>query len=272
MCAIFGVGFQRGHSLRDNAAAKKLVRNLFLENESRGRTSSGLAYVSPERISVIKKDVRATEFITLPEYRSAEDLYINLEKKNPHTREADFDPISIVGHCRQRTKGTERDNRNNHPIVRNKVVGVHNGVISNDDTLFEQYAEQFDRNGRVDSEIIFALIEHFAGNAGQIDTAIKKAVAATWGSLACAMVHKFQPYIVWLFRMTNPCTVYHYPDVGIIVWSSEERFIENATKSLPFLGNPERISFPSRSGISFDFYRNKIYRFDLEVGGAYSYA
>ena len=272
MCAIFGIGFQRGHSLRDNAAAKKLLRNMFLENERRGRTSSGLAYVSPYKISVIKKDVKASDFIFLPEYRAAEDEYINLERKNPQVREVDFNPISIIGHCRQKTKGTEKDNKNNHPIVRSRVVGVHNGIISNDDQLFEDHETHFNRNGRVDSEIIFALIEHYSGNAGKIDDAIKKAVNELWGSMACAMVHKCQPYIVWLFRLHSPCTIMHFPDTGIILWSSEDYYIENATADLSFLGKPVEIPFPAKSGIAFDFYKNRTYRFGLKEEGAYAHA
>ena len=70
--------------------------------------------------------------------------------------------LSIVGHCRQKTKGTERNNANNHPIVRDLIVGVHNGMIHNDDITFNNYKDAIKRNGEVDSEIIFALIEYFS--------------------------------------------------------------------------------------------------------------
>jgi glucosamine 6-phosphate synthetase-like amidotransferase/phosphosugar isomerase protein len=264
MCAIFGIGFQRGHTICNNEMVRTIVRKLFLESMVRGRTASGLACCSGGEVQVIKKNVPGCDFVNLPEYKKAELAYMTVSPPAgvPETSISKWPPVAMIGHCRLKTKGTELNNVNNHPIVRERVVGVHNGVISNDDMLFTGHEKEFGRNGRVDSEIIFALIEHFSGNAGAIAPAIQKAASVMTGGYACAMTHVNQPYIVWLFRNHSPCSILHYEDVGLVIWASLEHFITEATKGFT-LGEPKEISFPREEGVAIDLFQNKFYRFPL---------
>jgi asparagine synthetase B (glutamine-hydrolysing) len=63
-------------------------------------------------------------------------------------------------HTRDHTKGHPDIDANNHPIRHGTVVGVHNGVIENDDELFARYElERHQEQMTVDSEAIFALME-----------------------------------------------------------------------------------------------------------------
>jgi glucosamine 6-phosphate synthetase-like amidotransferase/phosphosugar isomerase protein len=220
----------------------------------RGRTASGLAYVSVGSIKVIKKNVQAMKFINLPEYDKTEAECVNFDIANP--------PLSILGHCRLKTKGTELDNRNNHPIICNKIVGVHNGCISNDDDLFRIYAKMFGRNGEVDSEIIFALIDYFSRTC-PIHEAIHKMSAIVQGSFACAMVHEMQPHVIWLFRRYNPCDVVLFNNVGLLSWSSERNYIKSAISG--FIGEGEDIQLPQNSGMGIDLHRNRIHRFTIDA-------
>lgn len=268
MCAIFGIGFLKGHGVHNSALVHKLVRSLFVQNMVRGRTASGLACVSYNKIDVIKKNVSAQVFIDLPEYNEMELSSITLN--NHHGNEQIEDSLrqptmSIIGHCRLKTKGTELDNRNNHPIICNNVVGVHNGCINNDDQLFNSYSDVIHRKGEVDSEIIFSLIDYFS-NEVVIHEAIKKMATITNGSFACAMVHREQPHIVWLFRRHNPCDILLFEDIGLVVWSSEMSFIKTAVNDV--LGNftqSKVIQFPINSGIGIDLCRNRIHHFKLDM-------
>ncbi|HLE99072.1 MAG TPA: hypothetical protein VI540_04170 [Gaiellaceae bacterium] len=64
-------------------------------------------------------------------------------------------------HVRDYTKGHPDIEVNNHPIRHGSVVGVHNGVITNDDDILARHG--IDRAApemTVDSEAIFALMEH----------------------------------------------------------------------------------------------------------------
>ena len=252
MCAIFGLGFMNGHKMRNSQLIQNYVRALFLQNMARGRTASGLAYVSNSGIKVIKKDTFAKTFISLPEYSKVESECLTFDISKS--------PISILGHCRQKTKGTEKNNKNNHPIICGNVVGMHNGCISNDDELFKIYSRMFSRNGEVDSEIIFALINHFAKECS-IHESIQKMSSIVHGSFACAMVHEMHPHVIWLFRRYNPCDVMLFEDVGLFSWASNKEYIRAATNSL---SGGKVIQFPQNSGMGIDLHRNRIHRFTIE--------
>src|SRR5881397_3100937 len=63
-------------------------------------------------------------------------------------------------HVRDYTKGHPSLEANNHPIRHGSVVGIHNGIIRNDEEIFAQHG--FVRAAprmTVDSEAIFALME-----------------------------------------------------------------------------------------------------------------
>jgi glucosamine--fructose-6-phosphate aminotransferase (isomerizing) len=67
----------------------------------------------------------------------------------------------VILHVRDFTKGHPDIEVNNHPIRHGAVVGVHNGVIENDDSLLARYElDRFHEQMTVDSEVIFALMEH----------------------------------------------------------------------------------------------------------------
>jgi glucosamine 6-phosphate synthetase-like amidotransferase/phosphosugar isomerase protein len=63
-------------------------------------------------------------------------------------------------HVRDYTKGHPTIEANNHPIRHGAVVGVHNGIIANDEEIFAEFGFRRARPGMtVDSEAIFALVD-----------------------------------------------------------------------------------------------------------------
>jgi glutamine---fructose-6-phosphate transaminase (isomerizing) len=83
-------------------------------------------------------------------------------------------------HVRDYTKGHPEIDGNNHPIRHGSVVGVHNGIIENDDDLLARYGiDRQESDMTVDSEAIFALMElrrHDARALGEL----RGAMAAAW--------------------------------------------------------------------------------------------
>ena len=161
MCTILGLGLLKGCTLADTDI-HNIMRNLFMSAMGYNDHAAGMAIVTDRSIDVIKKDIPAKNLINLPEYDKAEETHA---KKANNLR-------LLLGHCRYQTKGDRRDNKNNHPIIRDNVVGVHNGCLSNDDALFDKHSKDFNRYGFVDSEILFALIDHYS----KFGESIKKAV------------------------------------------------------------------------------------------------
>ena len=83
-------------------------------------------------------------------------------------------------HVRDFTKGHPDIEANNHPIRHGAVVGIHNGIISNDDELLARYGiERAEPQMTVDSEAIFALMELRANDPRALSE-LRGAMAAAW--------------------------------------------------------------------------------------------
>lgn len=83
-------------------------------------------------------------------------------------------------HVRDYTKGHPDLEANNHPIRHGSVVGVHNGIVVNDDALFARYRLARAAPGMtVDSEAIFALMELRRHDARALSE-LRGAMAAAW--------------------------------------------------------------------------------------------
>src|SRR2546430_7715206 len=99
----------------------------------------------------------------------------------------------VLVHVRDYTKGHPRIEANNHPIRHGAVVGVHNGIIFNDDELMLQHGfERAEPLMTVDSEAIFALAEAFDG--------APVALEELNGSMATAWIDEHRPGTIFLAR------------------------------------------------------------------------
>jgi len=83
-------------------------------------------------------------------------------------------------HVRDYTKGHPSLGANNHPVRHGAVVGIHNGIIANDEEIFAEHGfERAEAEMTVDSEAIFALVEEYA----HAPTALEKlhgSMATAW--------------------------------------------------------------------------------------------
>ena len=96
-------------------------------------------------------------------------------------------------HVRDYTKGHPEIDGNNHPIRHGAVVGVHNGIIENDDELLARYGiEREESEMTVDSEAIFALME--------LRRHDRRALGELRGTMAAAWLDERDPTILFLAR------------------------------------------------------------------------
>jgi glutamine---fructose-6-phosphate transaminase (isomerizing) len=90
------------------------------------------------------------------------------------------DANQAIVHVRDYTKGHPTVAANNHPVRHGSVVGVHNGIIENDEELFAAHAiTRHQPEMTVDSEVIFALMEE-SGNDAKALEELHGALAAAW--------------------------------------------------------------------------------------------
>jgi glucosamine--fructose-6-phosphate aminotransferase (isomerizing) len=167
LCGIAGYNLGPDSAVERTVAARALLTGI----AERGADAAGYAYRSSDgRIAVHKQRSGATallERIRVPE-----------------------DASQLLLHVRDHTKGHPSLAANNHPIRHGSVVGVHNGVIENDDDLFDRYRIQRAEPGMtVDSEIIFALAEVSRGRTAS-------ALEQLYGTMATAWLDEGRPELV----------------------------------------------------------------------------
>jgi glucosamine 6-phosphate synthetase-like amidotransferase/phosphosugar isomerase protein len=257
MCSICGISFQKNNKIVNSTMICKILQNLLINCQARGRSATGVAIANNKRIVVIKNNLSAEKFVKTSQFKKFLEQYLCFDQEKHN------DPlIQIIGHCRMPTKGTPLNNKNNHPIVTKSFVGVHNGVIFNDDQLFDDYKNDFERDGEVDSEIIFKLIEKYYIDYKNMPKAIQSANSELSGGMACAFVTSKNPYLLWLFRHASPVSILHYKKVGMIIFASDEKYITNATRKMS-IGTASRISIQLHEGLGIDLFRNTMHHFKV---------
>jgi glucosamine 6-phosphate synthetase-like amidotransferase/phosphosugar isomerase protein len=96
-------------------------------------------------------------------------------------------------HVRDYTKGHPTIAANNHPVRHGAVVGIHNGIIFNDEELLAEYGiDRADPEMSVDSEVIFALAERSEATA--------RAFEQLHGSMATAWLDEREPELLYVAR------------------------------------------------------------------------
>jgi glucosamine 6-phosphate synthetase-like amidotransferase/phosphosugar isomerase protein len=158
MCGIAGYSLSPESSVDRTLAAQALLAGI----AERGADAVGYAYRSAgeSEISVHKQQSGASELL--------ERIRVPVAA------------TQALVHVRDYTKGHPTIAANNHPVRHGAVVGIHNGIILNDDDLFEHH--RFDRwepEMTVDSEAIFALIDAFGAQREALEQ-LRGAMAAAW--------------------------------------------------------------------------------------------
>jgi glucosamine 6-phosphate synthetase-like amidotransferase/phosphosugar isomerase protein len=158
MCGIAGFSLASKSSLDRTLAAQSLLAAI----AERGADAVGYAYRTPSGpdATIVKQRTPASKLldrVTLP-----------------------TDARELLVHVRDYTKGHPSVAANNHPVIHGPVVGVHNGIIVNDDDLLaDQECARVEPGMTVDSEAIFAVAAHSRNHPRALE-ALRGAMAAAW--------------------------------------------------------------------------------------------
>jgi glucosamine 6-phosphate synthetase-like amidotransferase/phosphosugar isomerase protein len=182
MCGIAGYSLSGSSSLERTLAAQALLAGI----AERGADAVGYAHRCPGG------------FVEIHKQRSGASALLEQVVLPAAATE-------VLVHVRDYTKGHPRIEANNHPIRHGAVVGVHNGIIFNDDEVMEQHGfERAEPLMTVDSEAIFALAEDEDGAASALEE--------LRGSMATAWIDERRPRTIFLAR-----------GVGRPLWIGESR-------------------------------------------------
>jgi glucosamine 6-phosphate synthetase-like amidotransferase/phosphosugar isomerase protein len=170
LCGIAGYSLSRESRVDPTLAAQTLMAAI----SERGSDAAGYCYRGPGlELKVHKRRAGASQLldaISIPESAS-----------------------QVLVHVRDYTKGHPSLEANNHPVRHGSVVGVHNGIIRNDEEIFASHGfKRASRDMTVDSEAIFALAEEQRSRA--------HALEELYGSMATAWLDERDADVVFLAR------------------------------------------------------------------------
>jgi glucosamine 6-phosphate synthetase-like amidotransferase/phosphosugar isomerase protein len=170
LCGIAGYSLSEASAVDRTLAGQTLLAAI----SGRGADAVGYAYRGPSvPLAVYKQRTGASELLEALEVPQGAS--------------------QALVHVRDYTKGHPSLAANNHPVRHGRVVGIHNGIIANDEEIFARYA--FERNEAemsVDSEAIFALAE--------LRRSAAEALSELYGSMAASWLDEREPDRIFLAR------------------------------------------------------------------------
>lgn len=157
MCGIAGYSLSEDSTVDQMLATQTLLAAI----SERGSDAVGYAFRGPDvALAVHKQRSGASELL--------DALRVPAEA------------TQALVHVRDYTKGHPSLMANNHPIRHGAVVGIHNGIIANDEEILADHGfERAEEGMTVDSEAIFALAEESSSSAGALEE-LRGSMAAAW--------------------------------------------------------------------------------------------
>ncbi|MFP5491615.1 MAG: glucosamine 6-phosphate synthetase [Bacteriovoracia bacterium] len=155
MCGIFG-------RIVANRLSNEDIDTISKHSEQRGMDSSGLVRFFNDQYLVDRADYRIEKLMA---------------KIKP------YDSEFIFGHSRLITNGLE----DNQPVVKEDIILVHNGIVVNDDDLWEKLKVQ--RNQKIDSEVIAGIALDYLAEGHPVDSSLSsRIISLCKGVVACALL------------------------------------------------------------------------------------
>jgi glutamine---fructose-6-phosphate transaminase (isomerizing) len=171
MCGIAGYSLSSDSNVDRTLAAQALLAGI----ADRGADAVGYAFrPNGDGYSTVVKQ-------RTPASRLLERIHIPQEA------------VQALIHVRDYTKGHPSISANNHPVRHGPVVGIHNGIIVNDDEILENFeCARAEPRMSVDSEAILALAAHSCADAHAFDE--------LRGSMATAWFDEREPDLLYVAR------------------------------------------------------------------------
>lgn len=203
MCGIFGL-FVKPESGIADGEIRKLTSKLALMSESRGKDSSGMAFVDhlDKKVEMTKGDIRIRKLLATTQVKSSISDSLERYKSNKCS-------FSVFGHARLVTNGSQLQTENNQPVIKNGNFLIHNGIVVNADSLWKKFPDM-KREFKIDSEVILSLLDStISQNPVDLGKAIKDTLSQLEGTYS---IMAFFPGIDKFLFATNNGSLYFLSD------------------------------------------------------------
>lgn len=221
MCGIFGVIIRSGAEL-ERRFCRVALEKLASLSLDRGKDSSGVVFKNPDlnNYKVVKGDLPVSRLLKTYEYKEALKMAL-LGLKNGRGFQA-------MGHARLVTNGSQLNAENNQPVIKDSVIGIHNGIIVNDDQLWQNHSDIV-RKYRIDTEVLLSLLRKQLTLGLSLDDALSATLNAIEGTVSTALF--FQDYEEVVLA-TNNGSLYYMICEDFLLFASEKYFLEQIIKKL----------------------------------------
>lgn len=225
MCGIFGAIIDK--SVVNVKQSVKLFEFLARVSQDRGKDSSGIAVKESTKlvVTVLKGALSIEDLV-------ANELYKTMVSRSLETSQVGT--LAIFGHARLVTNGSQLDDVNNQPVVKNDTVLVHNGIVTNGDSLWESHPF-LERSYKIDTEIIPALIWNELNSGKQVASACNAAFKKLDGTYSVAIM--FSNMDSFVLATNNGSLYYLTDDRSYLFFASERHFLASMVRLKEFQQN-----------------------------------
>lgn len=247
MCGIFGLVVYKDAGFNRKFVVKSL-KMLAQLSESRGKDSSGLAFrnESARQFHVFKGAVHLDDLVRNKDVMAKIERMLELSCNNGGAEKRNT--FAVMGHSRLVTNGSQLNEANNQPVVKDGVIGIHNGIIVNEEDLWSNHPD-IQRKYEIDTEIMLALIRKFIRAGWDLAGATSRTVTEIFGTVATAF---FIDDMDALVLATNNGSLYVLTDGrGLFAFASEEYFLRALAKKMHLNGSRKWIIRQVAAGKGF---------------------
>ncbi|MES2678871.1 MAG: glucosamine 6-phosphate synthetase [Bacteroidota bacterium] len=249
MCGIFGIIVKEKSGVGESFI-KKALTGIAEISIARGKDSSGMVFKNNRagQFSLIKGDIPVKKLLQHQDY-----LRFLKEALSAYTA---GDSFQAIGHARLVTNGSQLKDINNQPVVKDGLIGIHNGIIVNDTDLWIQNPG-IKREYNIDTEVLLSLIRAKLQDA-HLPGAISDAVNQVEGTVSSALLFNDRHELALL---TNNGSLYYIAHKDFVIFASEEYFLREAMNGI--LPSPEIVQLRASEAVIFNTQSLAATKFNL---------
>ena len=224
MCGVFGIVIKPEYQY-SKETVEKILRKVAILSESRGKDSSGIAFRNDieQTVHVIKGDIPIRELLKSSVFENKLKKSVNAYEKGKG--------FTAFGHARLVTNGSQLNEVNNQPVLKDDIVLIHNGIIVNVDQLWEAHPK-LSREYSIDTEIIASLLREEMNKTNNLAESCNAAFQQLVGTFSVAVL--FSDLNQFLLATNNGSLYYITDDKNFIIFASEYYMLEELSHESSF--------------------------------------